>query len=91
MGEEAARPKETIFVSDPSAEAEQIATSLRARGYVVVDVPFAMLLARVAVQRPRIVIVDADADGKPWDPARVRRMAAEMKWSAVRTARLTAR
>lgn len=63
MGEEAARPKETIFVSDPSAEAEQIATSLRARGYVVVDVPFAMLLARVAVQRPRIVIVDADAEG----------------------------
>lgn len=63
MGEEAARPKETIFVSDPSAEAEQIAASLRARGYVVVDVPLAMLHARAAVQRPRIVIVDADADG----------------------------
>jgi hypothetical protein len=55
--------KGTIFVSDPSAEAEQVAASLRAQGYVIVDVPLAMLVARVAVQRPRIVIVDADADG----------------------------
>src|SRR5689334_18677689 len=56
-------PKTTIFVSDPSAEAEQIAASLRSHGYQVVDVPLGMMVARVAVQRPRIVVVDADADG----------------------------
>lgn len=55
--------KVTIFVSDPSAEAEQIAVALRTHGYAVVDVPLAMLVARVAVQRPRIVVVDADAEG----------------------------
>jgi hypothetical protein len=52
-----------VFVSDPSAEAERIALALRATGYVVVDVPMSMLLARVAVQHPRLVLVDADADG----------------------------
>lgn len=53
----------TVFVSDPSAEAERIAQVLRATGYIVVDVPMSMLLARVAVQHPRLVLVDADADG----------------------------
>lgn len=52
-----------IFVTDPSVEAEGIAQTLRALGYVVVDVPLAMLLARAAVQRPRVVLLDADAEG----------------------------
>ncbi|HEX7664737.1 MAG TPA: DUF4388 domain-containing protein, partial [Polyangiaceae bacterium] len=60
---EAAPSKGTVFVSDPSAEAERVSQALRADGYTVVDVPLSMLLARVAVQRPRIVLVDADSEG----------------------------
>lgn len=56
-------PSPTVFVSDPSAEAERIAEALRATGYVVVDVPMSMLFARVAVQRPRVVLIDADTEG----------------------------
>ena len=46
---EAAPTKGTVFVSDPSAEAERVAQTLRAAGYTVVDVPLSMLIARVAV------------------------------------------
>jgi hypothetical protein len=53
----------TVFVSDPTAEAERFAQALRGAGYVVVDVPLSMLVARVAVQHPRVVLVDADAEG----------------------------
>jgi DNA-binding response OmpR family regulator len=53
----------TVFVSDPSAEAEKITQALRAAGYAVVDVPMSMLIARVAVQTPRLILVDADAEG----------------------------
>ncbi len=52
-----------VFVSDPTAEAERVAQALRAAGYVVVDVPLSMLVARVAVQHPRVVLVDADGEG----------------------------
>ena len=52
-----------LFVSDASVEAERIAQTLRGVGYVVVDVPLSMLVARVAVQRPRVVLIDSDADG----------------------------
>lgn len=50
-----------IFVSDASAEAERLTASLRARGYLVVDVPLGLLLSRVGVQRPAIVLCDVDA------------------------------
>ncbi len=53
----------TIFVSDPSAEVERVAKALRAAGYNVVDVPLSMLVARVAVQRPHVVLVDSDTSG----------------------------
>jgi hypothetical protein len=53
----------TLFVSDPTAEAEQVARALRSSGYTVVDVPLAMLVARAAVQRPRVVLIDADSQG----------------------------
>jgi hypothetical protein len=52
-----------VFVSDPSAEAERVAQQLRGAGYLVVDVPLSMLAARVAVQTPSAIIVDADASG----------------------------
>lgn len=52
-----------VFVSDPTAEAERVAQALRNGGYIVVDVPLSMLVARVAVQHPRVVLVDADSHG----------------------------
>src|SRR5271166_2426670 len=64
----------TVFVSDPSAEAERIAQALRGAGYVVVDVPLSMLIARVAVQHPRVILVDADGDGALDVVARMREL-----------------
>ncbi len=64
----------TVFVSDPSAEAERIAQALRAAGYTVVDVPMSMLIARVAVQRPRVILIDADAEGALDSATRLREL-----------------
>jgi hypothetical protein len=50
-----------IFVSDASAEAERLTTALRTRGYPVIDVPLALLVSRVSVQRPALILCDADA------------------------------
>ena len=50
-----------IFVSDASAEAERLTTALRGRGYPVIDVPLGLLVSRVAVQRPSLILCDADA------------------------------
>ncbi len=50
-----------IFMSDASAEAERLSAALRTRGYWVVDVPLGLLAGRVAVQRPSLVVLDADA------------------------------
>ena len=50
-----------IFVSDASAEAERLTTALRARGYAVIDVPLGLLVSRVSVQRPSLILCDADA------------------------------
>lgn len=52
-----------VFVADASAEAERLTVALRARGYPVVDVPLGLLLSRVAVQRPALILLDADARG----------------------------
>jgi hypothetical protein len=52
-----------VFVSDPTAEAERVAQALRIGGYAVVDVPLSMLVARVAVQCPHVILIDADSDG----------------------------
>jgi hypothetical protein len=52
-----------VFISDASAEAERLTLALRSRGYVVVDVPLALLAGRVAIQRPALVLCDADAEG----------------------------
>ncbi len=50
-----------IFVSDASAEAERLTTALRSRGYPVIDVPLGLLVSRVSVQRPALILCDADA------------------------------
>jgi hypothetical protein len=67
-------PVATVFVSDPTAEAEGIARALRAARYMVVDVPQSMLVARVAVQHPRLVLVDADSEGALEVVARMREL-----------------
>jgi hypothetical protein len=69
-----ARPAATVFVSDPTAEAERVAQALRGAGYLVVDVPQTMLVARVAVQHPRVVLVDADSEGALEVVARMREL-----------------
>lgn len=50
-----------IFVSDASAEAERLTVALRSRGYPTIDVPLGLLQNRVAVQRPDLILCDADA------------------------------
>jgi hypothetical protein len=62
----------SVFVSDPTAEAERVAQALRSRGCAVVDVPQSMLVARIAVQRPRVVLLDADGAGALEVAARIR-------------------
>jgi hypothetical protein len=63
-----------VFVSDASAEAERIGDTLRALGYVVADVPISMLAARVAAQRPNVVLLDVDAEGVLAELARLRKL-----------------
>jgi hypothetical protein len=60
-----------IFISDASAEAERLLSTLLSRGYAVTDVPLALLSGRVAVQRPDLLICDADADGSAEILARI--------------------
>lgn len=63
-----------VFVSDASAEAERIGDTLRGAGYVVMDVPISMLSARVAAQRPNVVLVDVDADNVLGELSRLRKL-----------------
>jgi CheY-like chemotaxis protein len=67
-------PSATLFVSDPTVEAEGMTRALRSSGYSVVDVPLSMLVARVAVQPPRVVLVDADSHGAFEVVARMREL-----------------
>lgn len=64
-GAQGSTPSRTpvVFVSDASAEAERVGNTLRAAGYVVVDVPVSLLSARIAAQRPNVVLLDVDAAG----------------------------
>jgi hypothetical protein len=67
-------PAATVFVSDPTAEAERVSQALRGAGYTVVDVPLSMLVARVAVQHPRLILIDADSEGALEVVARMREL-----------------
>lgn len=62
-----------IFVSDASAEAERLISTLRTRGYHVVDVPLGLLVNRVSVQRPALILCDADAPGAVESVERIHR------------------
>ncbi len=54
---------DVVLLADSSVEGEDIATSLRTRGFVVFDVPIGLLEARVASERPRVVVLDVDQPG----------------------------
>jgi hypothetical protein len=56
----ASERRRLIFVSDASAEADRLATTLRRDGYSVVDVALSTLLSRVSVERPSLLLCDAD-------------------------------
>ncbi len=64
----------TVFLADPSAEAERISQVLRTAGYLVADVPLSMLFSRIAVQRPDVVLLDVDAEGALAEVAHVREL-----------------
>jgi len=68
---EAVRGAPLIFISDASAEAERLSSALRAHGYLVMDVPLSLLSGRVAVQRPLLLLCDADAEGSAEVLARI--------------------
>ncbi|MBX3201748.1 MAG: hypothetical protein KF894_26660 [Labilithrix sp.] len=63
-----------VFTTDAASESERIADTLRTAGYVVVDVPLAALVARVQVESPNVVLVDADAPGAIDTIAQLRRL-----------------
>lgn len=63
----------TVFVSDASAEAVRISDMLRTAGYSVVDVPLSMLISRASVQKPNVVLLDADAPGALDEVVKLRR------------------
>jgi hypothetical protein len=73
----AARDAPILFISDASAEAERLTLALRARGYAVADVPLALLPGRVAVQRPALVLCDADTEGAVDALVRIRDIASD--------------
>jgi hypothetical protein len=63
-----------VFVTDASAEAARIADVLRTSGYAVHDVPLAMLVPRLAVQKPQVVLLDVDAAGALDEVVKLRRL-----------------
>jgi hypothetical protein len=64
-------------MSDASAEAERLSLALRGRGHWVVDVPLGLLAGRVAVQRPAVIVCDADTPGTLETITRVNMAAAD--------------
>ncbi|HEX4340346.1 MAG TPA: DnaJ domain-containing protein [Polyangiaceae bacterium] len=80
---EAERGTSIAFVSDASAEAGRISNTLGELGYIVADVPLALLAGRVAVQRPTLVVCDADADGAVEALLKVRELTADSRVAIV--------
>ena len=62
-----------VFVADASVEAGRVADTLRAAGYVVVEVPITMLLSRSSAQRPGVVLVDVDHDAAMTELGKLRK------------------
>ena len=54
---------EPVFVVDATADGAEAVRHLRSLGYEVFQVPQQLLVQRVAVQRPSLVVCNADASG----------------------------
>lgn len=69
------RPSRTpiVFVTNVGDE-PRIAETLRAAGYLVVEVVLASLASRAQTQRPHVVILDVDSTGALDEVARLRRL-----------------
>lgn len=61
-----------VVLCDASVEGEDIASILRTRGFVVYDVPLALLESRMSSDPPRLVIVDIDQHGAVEKVRRIR-------------------
>ncbi len=68
------RRSPTVFVTDAAAESARIAETLRIAGYLVIDVPISILVARAQVQRPNVVLVDVDAPSALDEVTRLRKL-----------------
>jgi hypothetical protein len=68
-----------VFVSDASAEAGRISQRLAELGYTFADVPVALLAGRVTVQRPSLIVCDADAEASVEALGRVREATARSR------------
>ncbi len=64
----------TVFVTDVAPEGSRVADTLRAAGYLVVDVPLPVLVARAQIERPNVVLVDVDTDSALAEVGRLRRL-----------------
>ncbi len=51
---------DVVIITDASVEGEEATSVLRARGFVVVDVPLGLLEAHFATDPPRVLILDVD-------------------------------
>jgi hypothetical protein len=60
---DAERGTPVVFVSDASAEAGRIGQTLSELGYSIAEVPVTLLVSRIVVQRPALIVFDADAEG----------------------------
>ena len=63
-----------VFIADTTAETARIGDTLRAAGYVVLEVPLATLVSRMGTQRPNLILFDIDADGVLHEITRLRKV-----------------
>lgn len=63
---------DVVVLCDASVEGEDIAAILRTRGFLVYDVPLALLESRLSSDSPRLVIVDIDQSGAVEKVRRIR-------------------
>ena len=53
----------TVFICDATPDSRVVRDALVAAGYAVLDVALSNLVARADIERPRVILIDADADG----------------------------
>jgi hypothetical protein len=53
----------TVFLCDTTADGKTVRDALIAAGHAVAEVGLSNLLARASIERPSVILIDADADG----------------------------